>query len=84
MRFYKNINGNYITAVGTGCGGTEITESEYNSILAVIRTKPSRTDTTDYHLTTDLTWEAFEREPEVPTDEIDAEEALDILIGGAT
>lgn len=83
MRYYKNINGNYINAVGTGGGGTEITESEYNDILAVIRNKPSRTDTTDYHLKTDLTWEEFEREQEQPSDEIDAEEALSILTGGA-
>ena len=82
MRFYKNIENNYITAIGTGGSGTEITEAEYTTIMSVIQSKPSRTETTDYHLKTDLTWEAYEREPDVPSDEIDDTEALRIITGG--
>jgi len=83
MRYYKNINNGYILAIGTGGGGTEITAEEYDEIMAVIHNKPQRTETTDYHLKTDLTWEEYEREPEVPSDDIDPEEALSILTGGA-
>lgn len=83
MRYYKNIENDYILAIGTGGGGVEITEQEYDTIMSVIQNKPARTETTDYHLKTDLTWEEYEREPEVPSDDIDAEEALDILTGGA-
>ena len=61
MRYYKTIDDGYITAIGTGGGGTEITESEYNEIMTVIQNKPPRTETTDYHLKTDLTWEAYTR-----------------------
>ena len=81
MRYYKNIENGYITAIGTGGGGTEITEQEYNQIMNVIRTKPERTATTDYHLREDLTWEAYERIDPEPSGEIEPEEALDILMG---
>ena len=69
MRCYKQISDGYILAVGTGSGGTEITEAEYDRILAVIRTKPARTGATDYRLKADLTWEAYEFVPVEPADE---------------
>lgn len=83
MRFYKNIENNYITAIGTGGGGVEITESEYNTIMSVIQSKPPRTGNTDYHLKTDLMWEEYEREEE-PMDgiELDPQDALDTIFGG--
>lgn len=82
MRYYKIVENGYITAVGTGGGGTEITETEYNQILTVIQQKPQRTETTDYHLLPDLTWEEYQRidpepEPEVPEN---IEEATQFLI----
>lgn len=79
MRFYKVINGNYITEIGTGLNGEEITESEYQEILLLIQNKPPRTETTDYHLKIDLTWEPYEVEPEpdIPT----ADELLSIIMG---
>lgn len=84
MRYYKNIQNGFITAIGTGGGGVEITETEYNSILAVIQSKPARTETTDYHLRQDLTWEEYERiEPPDDDEEASPEEVLDILLGGA-
>ena len=81
MRFFKYTNDDYLLGIGTGNGGTEITETEYNDILAVIRNKPARTETVDYRLKTDLTWEEYEHEPD-PEPELTAEEALDILLGG--
>lgn len=84
MRYCKYINNGYITAFGTGDGGVEITENEYNTIIAAIQSKPARTETTDYHLKEDLTWEEFEVEPVDPTEEeLGAEEALEILMGGS-
>lgn len=81
MRYNKHLSDSYILAVGTGAGGTEITETEYNQILAVIRAKPPRTEIEDYHLREDLTWEAFAVEP-LPEPELDDSEALEILLGG--
>ena len=83
MRFYKQTDSNYILAIGTGNGSTEITESEYNEILTVIQNKPQATTTTDYRLKTDLTWEAYEVEP-IPDPEPEPQEILDILLGGDT
>ena len=82
MRYYKIIDNGYILAIGTGGGGVEITEQEYNSIMNVIQQKPPRTTTTDFMLKTDLTWEEYELPPVPEDDEIGDEEALDIITGG--
>ena len=84
MRYYKDIQDGYIVAIGTGGGGgVEITESEYESIMAVIQDKPEQTETTDYHLRQDLTWEEYERIEPPDESEPSAEEVVDILLGGS-
>ena len=85
MRYYKQISNDYILAVGTGPGGTEITETEYNSILSAIQSRPT-SETQGYRLRADLTWEAYDFPPEPEPsddDEISNEEALNILLGGS-
>ena len=86
MRYYKNISDNYILAIGTGCGNDEISEQEYNEIMSVIRSCPNE-EGKGYRLKTDLTWEEYDLPPgpePSDEDEISADEALDILLGGAT
>lgn len=40
MRFYANYDeNNKLASIGTGPGGVEITEKEYNTLLSEIRTK---------------------------------------------
>lgn len=81
---FKIVDNGYICGIGIGETGTEITDEEYAEILAVIPTKPETTATKDYRLKEDLTWEEYDVEPTPePTDEITAEEALEILLGGA-
>ena len=63
MRYYKTIDGGHLISVGTGNGGTEITEQEYAEILAVIRDKPTPRDGYDYRLKTELTWEEYALPP---------------------
>ena len=85
MRYYKQLSDNYILAIGTGPGGTEITETEYNSILSAIQSRPT-SETQGYRLRADLTWEAYDLPPEPEPsddDEISNEEALNILLGGS-
>lgn len=83
MKYTKQISDGFIVCIGTGGGGVEITEAEYEEILTVIRNKPARTDTTDYRLREDLTWEAYEVEPPEPEEEeLSDAEALEILLGG--
>ena len=60
MRYYKIIDNGYLTAIGTGNGGTEITEEEYNSLLEHIRNCPSAEEGYGYRLKEDLTWELYE------------------------
>lgn len=60
MRFYKQILSGFIVAIGTNIGGTGITETEYNEILSIIHNKPPATNTVDYRLREDLTWEEYE------------------------
>lgn len=83
MRYYKQIFDGYILAIGTGNGFEEITETEYEDIKSAIAAKPQRTDTTDYRLRDDLTWEAYEIDPPDPDPEVDDAELLNILMGGA-
>ena len=83
MKYYKQIENGYITAIGTGVGNVEITETKYNEIMDIIQNKPEGTDTLDYRLKEDLTWEAFGVEPtDFAEEELGAEEALEILMGG--
>ena len=86
MRFFKIIQNYSVTAIGTGPGGTEITESEYNDIMAIIQSCP-KAEGKVYRLKTDLTWEEYDLPP-VPEpsddDELSDAEALNILLGGAT
>jgi hypothetical protein len=69
MRYYKNIEDTYILAIGTGVGGEEITQEEYENILSVIRNRPVAETGYAYRLRTDLTWELVE----APVVEDDAE-----------
>ena len=80
-KYYKNIEGEYITAIGTGIGDVEITQEEYENILSIIRDRPTPEAGYTYKLRTDLTWELVEV-PESVDDEISADEALDIILGG--
>lgn len=81
MRWYKIVIGGYIMGVGTGGGGIEISESEYNEIIDCLQTKPVSIENVGYRLKENLTWESFEIElPDEPSFE-DKAEAYDILIG---
>lgn len=85
MRFYKQIYNGYVAAIGTGYGGTEISEAEYKNIMAIIQNCPAEKGK-GYRLKTDLTWEAYDLPPEPETsdeDELSDAEALNILLGGA-
>ena len=75
MRYYKIIDNVYLIAVGTGIGGTEITEAEYNNLIAVIRNKPISESGYDYRLKADLTWELYELPPVPAAEDEDANEA---------
>ena len=44
MRYYKYVESNTYFFIGTGYGGTEITEAEYNALLSMIREKADLVD----------------------------------------
>ena len=85
-RYYKQTDSMYILAVGVGAGGIEISADEYSEILSVIQNRPTA-EGKGYRLKTDLTWEEYDLPP-VPelsdNDEISNDEAINILLGGAT
>ena len=85
-RYYCQYNDSGILlAIGTGAGGTEITEAEYNEIMVIIQNHPTA-EGKGYRLKADLTWEEYDLPP-MPEpsddDEISTVEALNILLGGA-
>lgn len=82
MRHYKKIVGDHILSIGTGAGGEEITQEEYENVLSVIRSAPTAEDGYQYRLKMDLTWELVEA-PTMDTDpELTDSEALAIILGG--
>lgn len=96
MRYYKFIKNNTLVAIGTGNGGTEITEEEYNRLLNEIRQKAALVDSlyngeiTIDHVPTEWQDEIQRRvderiaaEGEAAEQDISAEEALEIILGGA-
>ena len=98
MRYYAQYNyTGKLIAIGTGPGGTEITEAEYNALLAEIREKADLVNKLyNGEITIDAVPAEWQEEIQRRVDEriaaegsaeeqdISAEEALDILLGGAT
>lgn len=98
MRYYAQYNDSGdLIAIGTGYGGTEITEAEYNALLSEIREKAALVDKLySGEITIDAVPVDWQEEIQRRVDErvaaegsaeeqdISAEEALDILLGGAT
>ena len=96
MRYYAQYNdsGNLI-AIGTGNGGTEITEAEYNALLSEIREKASLVNRLySGEITIDdvpAEWqeeiqrrvnERIAAEGTAEEQDLSAEEALNIILGG--
>ena len=97
MRYNKRMNGDCILAIGTGYGGTEITEAEYNALLSEIREKAAFVNKLyNGEITIDAVPVDWQEEIQRRVDkriaaegiaeeqDISAEEAMDILLGGAT
>ena len=97
MRYYKRVYNDIVIAIGTGYGGTEITEAEYNALLSEIHEKAALVnklyngETTIDEVPADWQEEIQRRvderiaaEGSAEEQDISAEEALDILLGGAT
>ena len=98
VRYYAQYNDTgKLVAIGTGYGGTEITEAEYNALLSEIREKAALVDKLyNGEITIDAVPVEWQEEIQRRVDEriaaegsaeeqdISAEEALDILLGGAT
>lgn len=78
---FKTIEDGFITSIGTGAGQVEITQEEYDSILAVIQSRPIPDAGFDYRLREDMTWELVER-PIDDDPELSEQEAMDIILGG--
>lgn len=96
MRYYAQYNDNgKLLAIGTGNGGMEITEAEYNALLAEIREKAALVDKLySGEITIDdapTDWQAeiqrrvderIAAEGAAAEQDISAEEALTIILGG--
>ena len=98
MRYYAQYNDSgKLIAIGTGNGGTEITEAEYNAILSEIHEKADLVNKLyNGEITIDdvpADWqeevqrrvdERIAAEASAEEQDISAEEVLEILLGGAT
>ena len=98
MRFFAQYNDSgALLAIGTGAGGVEITESEYNALLSEIREKVALVDKlysgeiTIADVPTEWQEEIQRRVDEriaaegaAAEQDIPADEALNIILGGET
>lgn len=96
MRYYAKYDDyGKLIAIGTGPGGTEITEGEYNELLAMIREKAALVDRVyNGEIGMDDVPAEWQEEIQRRVDErvaaegileeqeLSAEEALDIIFGG--
>lgn len=96
MRYYAQYNeNNKLIAIGTGYGGVEITEAEYYTLLAEIREKAALVNQLYAEEITladiPAEWqeeiqrrvnERIEAEGLLAEQDISADEALDIILGG--
>ena len=96
MRYYAQYNDSgKLIAIGTGNGGTEITESEYNALLSEIREKADLVNRLyNGEITIDevpVEWqeeiqrrvdERIAAEGAAEEQDLSAEEALNIILGG--
>lgn len=81
-KYFKNIEGDYLVSISTGTGSEEITQEEYENILAIIRSCPTPDKGNVYKLRADMTWELCEAPPADEDPDIPADEALNIILGG--
>ena len=96
MRYYAQYNDSgKLIAIGTGNGGVEITEAEYNALLSEIREKAALVDKLySGEITIDavpVEWqeeiqrrvnERIAAEGAAEEQDLSAEEALNIILGG--
>ena len=96
MRYYAQYNDSgKLLAIGTGAGGVEITEAEYNALLTEIREKAALVEQLyNGEITIDdvpTEWqeeiqrrvnERIAAEGAAEEQDLSAEEALDIILGG--
>ena len=95
MRFYAKYDREKLLYIGTGPGGTEITEAEYNALLAEIREKAALVEQLyNGEITIDdvpTEWqeeiqrrvnERIAAEGTLEEQDLSAEEALNIILGG--
>lgn len=95
MRYYAQYFDNKLISIGTGPGGTEITESEYNALLSEIREKADLVDRLySGEITIDDVPSEWQEEIQRRVDErikqegtldeqpISAEDAMNIILGG--
>ena len=98
MRYFSLHNGDHkLVGIGTGIGGNEITKEEYDALLSEIRDKADFANKLyNGEITIDavpVDWqeeiqrrvdERIAAEGSAEEQDISAEEALNILLGGAT
>ena len=95
MKYFAQYENGILTAIGTGLGGTEITEAEYNALLSEIREKASLVNQLySGEITIDdvpTEWqeeiqrrvnERIAAEGAAEEQDLSAEEALNIILGG--
>lgn len=67
--YFKIVSDGFVLGVGTGNGGLQITQEEYQTIVELIQEKPSAPSGYTYMLTEALEWQLVELPPVPPVDD---------------
>ena len=84
--FYKVLDGNYIDGFGSNGADnvTAITEDEYNALTEMLTARPTAPEGYAYMIQDNPREWVLVELPPMPEPELTDEEALEILLGGAT
>lgn len=83
MNYRKVVIDGQILGIGETTAEGNISAEEYARLTEVFSTMPEAPDGFRYILREDETWELIEKTPEPTDPELDSDEALAILLGGA-
>lgn len=67
--YFKIVSDEFILGVGTGNGGTQISQAEYQTISELIQERPFAPSGYTYMLTEALEWQLVELPPAPPVDD---------------
>lgn len=82
MTYFKTVDNGYIQSISTGLGQQEISQEQYEELMAHFNTRPVPPQGKGCRLKEDLSWELYDL-PVSVEEEIPDRQAIELLLGGS-